>query len=51
MKIQNGGDCSRNKELVMGKDITLVKDVSETDRYDRLLRYVFVDGVFFNCVY
>lgn len=32
-----------NKKLVEGKTITLEKDVSETDRYGRLLRYVFVD--------
>lgn len=38
----------RNKELVEGKRVSLVKDVSETDRYDRLLRYVFVDGVMVN---
>lgn len=38
----------RNTALVAGKEIILVKDVSETDRYDRLLRYVFVDGLFVN---
>jgi micrococcal nuclease len=37
-----------NRGLVEGKTVTLVKDVSEVDRYDRLLRFVFVDGVFVN---
>lgn len=37
-----------NAELVEGRTVTLVKDVSETDRYDRLLRYIYVDGVFVN---
>lgn len=31
-----------------GKTVTLEKDVSETDVYGRLLRYVWVDGVFVN---
>lgn len=37
-----------NAELVTGKTVTLVKDVSETDRYGRLLRYVYADGIFVN---
>lgn len=32
----------KNKELVEGKTITMKKDVSETDRYNRLLRYIWV---------
>ncbi|MEK7597414.1 MAG: thermonuclease family protein [Patescibacteria group bacterium] len=32
-----------NKKLVEGKIITLVKDVSDKDKYGRLLRYVYVD--------
>lgn len=32
----------KNKELVEGKEIGMVKDISETDRYGRLLRYVYV---------
>lgn len=32
----------RNKELVEGKEVLLEKDVSDTDRYDRLLRYVYI---------
>lgn len=37
-----------NADLVRGQTVTLVKDVSETDRYGRLLRYVFVREVFVN---
>lgn len=37
-----------NRSLVDGKTVTLVKDNSEVDRYDRLLRYVFVGDVFVN---
>ncbi len=32
----------KNKELIEGKQIRMEKDVSETDRYGRLLRYVYV---------
>jgi len=39
---------NKNKELVEGKTIEIEKDVSETDRYSRLLRYVYVDGVMIN---
>jgi len=38
----------KNRELVEGKTVILEKDVSETDRYGRLLRYVYVDGIFVN---
>ena len=31
-----------DKNLVLGKDVKLVKDVSETDKYGRLLRFVYV---------
>ena len=37
-----------NAELVMAKGVALVKDVSETDRYGRLLRYVYVGDIFIN---
>jgi len=37
-----------NANLVMGKAVTLVKDVSETDQYGRLLRYVYVGDIFVN---
>ena len=33
----------QNKELVSGATVYLEKDVSETDRFDRLLRYVWWD--------
>jgi len=32
----------RNTELVEGKEVLLEKDVSNTDRYDRLLRYIYL---------
>lgn len=32
-----------NTNLVLGKTVKLVKDVSETDKYGRLLRFVFVE--------
>lgn len=38
----------KNKELVDGKEVILGKDISETDRYGRLLRFVYIDGVFVN---
>ena len=37
-----------NRQLVEGQDIRLEKDVSETDQYGRLLRYVYVGDVFVN---
>jgi micrococcal nuclease len=39
---------NRNSDLTAMKTAMLVKDVSEVDRFDRLLRYVIVDGVFIN---
>ncbi len=33
---------SENKKLVEGKEVILEKDVSETDKYSRLLRYVYL---------
>lgn len=33
-----------NAQLVGGKTVELERDVSETDRFGRLLRYVYVDG-------
>ena len=38
----------RNRELVSGRDVLLYKDVSEKDRFDQLLRYVFVEDRFIN---
>ena len=37
-----------NRQLVEGKEVRLERDVSETDKYGRLLRYVYVDSVFVN---
>jgi len=37
-----------NADLVEGQTVRLVRDVSPTDRYDRLLRYVYVGDVFVN---
>lgn len=34
-----------NVALVQGQMVTLVRDVSETDTFGRLLRYVYVNGV------
>jgi endonuclease YncB( thermonuclease family) len=38
----------RMRALVEGKQVRLTKDVSETDRYGRLLRYVYVGSLFVN---
>jgi micrococcal nuclease len=38
----------KNQELVGGKTVRLEKDVSETDRYGRLLRYVWVGDLMIN---
>lgn len=40
----------RMRALVDGKHVRLVRDVSETDRYGRLLRYVYVGDVFVNAI-
>jgi micrococcal nuclease len=51
---QKGVECygteasNRNKQLVEGARVRLEKDVSDTDRYGRLLRYVYVDDTFIN---
>jgi micrococcal nuclease len=37
-----------NRALVEGKAVRLERDVSETDRYGRLLRYVWVGGTMVN---
>lgn len=37
-----------NAGWVAGQTVTLVRDVSDTDRYGRLLRYVYVGDVFVN---
>jgi micrococcal nuclease len=44
------GEESRaaNAALLGGKTIVMIRDLSEADRYGRLLRHVFADGVFVN---
>jgi len=37
-----------NRNLVLGKVVKLEKDISETDKYGRLLRYVYVGNIFIN---
>ncbi len=38
-----------NRDMVAGQEVILVKDVSETDQYGRLLRYIYLpDGTFVN---
>lgn len=39
---------AKNKELVEGKRVRLEKDVSETDKYGRSLRYVYIGDTFVN---
>ena len=43
-----GPSANKNTELVYGKYVTLIKDVSEVDQYNRLLRYVVVGDIFVN---
>ena len=44
-----GGEASNiNKSLVLNQTVQLEKDVSETDKYGRLLRYVFLGEMFVN---
>lgn len=37
-----------NKELIEGKTVRLEKDVTDRDKYGRLLCYVFLDDLFVN---
>jgi len=38
----------KNKELVEGKIVKLEKDVSSTDKYGRILAYVYMEDIFIN---
>lgn len=38
----------KNRELVEGKEVRLEKNVSETDKYGRILRYVYIGDTFVN---
>lgn len=40
--------ADKNRELVEGKEVRLEKDISETDKYDRLLRYIWLGDVLVN---
>ncbi len=45
----NGPEATeRNRELAGGKLVRLEGDETDRDRYGRLLKYVYVDGVFVN---
>jgi len=37
-----------NRQLVEGKKVRLERDITETDKYGRLLRYVFAGDIFVN---
>ena len=37
-----------NANLIQGKKVLLVKDISNRDRFGRLLRYVYADGILVN---
>lgn len=39
---------NKNKELVEGKIVELEKDISEKDRYGRLLRYIWIEDTLIN---
>lgn len=44
-----GKEASRkNKELVEGRRVRLEKDISDHDKFGRLLRYVYIDTTFVN---
>lgn len=40
--------ADENRRLVEGKEILIQKDVSEVDKYKRLLRYVWIGDIFIN---
>lgn len=49
MDEQAGPDAlACSQRLLAGQDVYLLKDVSETDQYNRLLRYVFTSDTFVN---
>ncbi len=39
---------NKNKELIEGKMVRLEKDITDRDKYSRLLRYVWVGDAFVN---
>jgi micrococcal nuclease len=40
--------AKKNKELVEGKTVRLEKDITDKDKYGRLLRYIYVGDIFVN---
>ena len=54
LRSDSGAECYAtaatvaNEVLVANRTVTLVSDVEDTDRFGRLLRYVYVDEVFIN---
>lgn len=38
----------KNAALVSGQEVTMYRDVSETDQFDRILRFIFVGDTFIN---
>ncbi len=38
----------KNATLVSGQEVTMYRDVSETDQFDRILRFIFVGDTFIN---
>lgn len=47
---QAGGNESKSflESLILGQQVILEKDVSETDDYNRLLRYAYINNTFIN---
>ncbi|MFA5049068.1 MAG: thermonuclease family protein [Patescibacteria group bacterium] len=39
---------AKNTELVLGKTVRMEKDISDTDKYGRYLRYIYVDDIMIN---
>lgn len=39
---------NKTQKLLLGRRVRMEKDISETDRFGRLLRYVYVDDTFIN---
>ena len=37
-----------NEKIVLGKTVEMEKDISDKDKYDRLLRYIWIDGKMVN---
>lgn len=40
--------ANANKDLVLGKVVTLISDTSDDDSFSRLLRYVVIENIFVN---